>query len=141
MATTSSQPTDVLPVVRGDDRGVDVTHAPAAVEPATTSRATGGVLLVGGLVGAVVSLLLLLDKLALLADPTFVPSCSIDPVLSCGTIMRTAQASVLGFPNPVIGLVTFPVAAALGARCSAGPRCRAGPGGACRRARPPGCCS
>jgi uncharacterized membrane protein len=115
MATTSSQPTDVLPVVRGDDRGVDVTHAPAAVEPATTSRATGGVLLVGGLVGAVVSLLLLLDKLALLADPTFVPSCSIDPVLSCGTIMRTAQASVLGFPNPVIGLVTFPVAAALGA--------------------------
>jgi uncharacterized membrane protein len=115
MATISSQPTDVLPVVRGDDQGVDVTHAPAAVEPATTSRAAGGVLLAGGLVGAVVSLLLLLDELALLADPAFVPSCSIDPVLSCGTIMRTAQASVLGFPNPVIGLATFPVAAALGA--------------------------
>ncbi|MDD7917737.1 vitamin K epoxide reductase family protein [Actinomycetospora callitridis] len=94
---------------------MDVTHAPAAVEPTTTSRGAGGVLLVGGLVGVVVSLLLLLDKLALLADPTFVPSCSIDPVLSCGTIMRTAQASVLGFPNPVIGLATFPVAAALGA--------------------------
>ena len=99
---------------------MDATHAPAADgTPARVdgapSRAVGGVLLVGGLVGAVVSLLLLLDELALLADPAFVPSCSIDPVLSCGTIMRTAQASVLGFPNPVIGLATFPVAAGMGA--------------------------
>ena len=29
--------------------------------------------------------------------------------------MRTWQASLFGFPNPVIGLVTFPVAAAVGA--------------------------
>lgn len=79
------------------------------------TRTVGAVLLAGGLVGAVVSLLLLLDKLALLADPTFVPSCSVDPVLSCGTIMKTWQASLLGFPNPVIGLLTFPVAAAAGA--------------------------
>ncbi|MEJ2888067.1 vitamin K epoxide reductase family protein [Actinomycetospora aeridis] len=87
----------------------------AAPRPAVVGVGVGAVLLVGGLAGAVVSLVLLLDKLALLADPTFVPSCSIDPVLSCGTIMRTWQASLLGFPNPVIGLATFPVAAALGA--------------------------
>ncbi|MFC5141876.1 vitamin K epoxide reductase family protein [Actinomycetospora rhizophila] len=95
--------------------GVDapVVEEPAAEPPGT--RAVGVVLLVGGLTGAVVSLLLLLDELALLADPTFVPSCSIDPVLSCGTIMKTWQASLLGFPNPVIGLVAFPVAAAMGA--------------------------
>ncbi|WP_433029801.1 vitamin K epoxide reductase family protein [Actinomycetospora sp. CA-053990] len=94
---------------------MDVSDTRAGEDATVSLRGVGGVLLVGGLVGAVVSLLLLLDKLALLADPTFVPSCSIDPVLSCGTIMRTAQASVLGFPNPVIGLATFPVAAALGA--------------------------
>jgi uncharacterized membrane protein len=70
---------------------------------------------VGGLVGAVVALVLLIDKITLLEDPTFVPSCSIDPVLSCGTIMRTWQASLFGFPNPVIGLLTYPVAAAMGA--------------------------
>jgi uncharacterized membrane protein len=78
-------------------------------------RGTGWVLLVGGLVGAVVALVLLIEKLDLLANPNYIPSCSIDPVLSCGTIMKTAQAAVLGFPNPVIGLLTFPVVAACGA--------------------------
>jgi uncharacterized membrane protein len=91
-------------------------HAPAT-EPAPDRplRGLAGVLLVGGLVGAVVSVVLLVEKIASLEDPGYVPSCSIDPVLSCGTIMRTAQASVLGFPNPVLGLLTYPVAAALGA--------------------------
>ncbi len=83
--------------------------------PAHPVRGVGAVLLGGGLVGAVVSLVLLVEKLALLADPDYVPSCSVDPVLSCGSVMRTAQASLLGFPNPVIGLATFPVAAAVGA--------------------------
>jgi uncharacterized membrane protein len=78
-------------------------------------RGTGWVLLIGGLVGAVVALVLLVEKLDLLANPDYIPSCSIDPVLSCGTIMKTAQAAVLGFPNPVIGLLTFPVVAACGA--------------------------
>jgi uncharacterized membrane protein len=90
-----------------DDELVDDLGAPV--------RGTGWVLLVGGLVGAVVALVLLVEKLDLLANPDYIPSCSIDPVLSCGTIMKTAQASVLGFPNPVIGLLTFPVVAACGA--------------------------
>jgi uncharacterized membrane protein len=125
MATTplSAQPTDVLPVVTararsGDDGGVDVMEARPgadAGEAVVPQRAVGWVLLAGGLVGAVVALVLLIDKITLLEDPTFVPSCSIDPVLSCGTIMKTWQASVFGFPNPVIGLLTFPVAAATGA--------------------------
>ncbi|NMO92650.1 vitamin K epoxide reductase family protein [Actinomycetospora sp. TBRC 11914] len=72
-------------------------------------------LLIGGLVGAVVALVLTIEKLDLLENPDYIPSCSIDPVLSCGTIMKTWQASVLGFPNPVIGLLTFPVVAACGA--------------------------
>ncbi|MDD7940834.1 vitamin K epoxide reductase family protein [Actinomycetospora lutea] len=97
-----------------DTRVAEGVDEPVA-EAAAPARGVGAVLLAGGLVGAVVSLLLLRDELALLADPTFVPSCSVDPVLSCGTIMKTWQASLLGFPNPVIGLVTFPVAAALGA--------------------------
>ena len=81
----------------------------------SATRATALVLLVGGLVGAGAALVLLLDKLALLVDPAYVPACSIDAVLSCGTIMRTPQSQVLGFPNPIIGLATFPVVAAIGA--------------------------
>lgn len=83
--------------------------------PVSSSRRTGPVLLVGGLVGAAAALVLLIEKFALLARPDYLPSCSIDAVLSCGSIMRTAQSEVLGFPNPIIGLATFPVVAAMGA--------------------------
>ena len=91
-------------------------HEDAAGRSSTTSsRATGPVLLVSGLVGAAAALVLLVEKIALLADPDHVPSCSIDAVLSCGSIMRSTQAEVLGFPNPIIGLAAFPVVAAMGA--------------------------
>jgi uncharacterized membrane protein len=80
-----------------------------------TDRLLGAVLLGGGLVGAVAAVILLLEKVALLADPGYVPSCSIDPVLSCGSVMRTAQAAAFGFPNPVLGVASFPVVAVAGA--------------------------
>lgn len=131
-ASSDGRPTDVLPVVpghrrKGDHGRVDLTETHLDADPAartagadaevdpTPRRGVGAVLLVGGLVGTVVALVLLLDKIRLAEDPTFVPSCSIDAVLSCGTVMRTTQASIFGFPNPVLGLVTYPVAAALGA--------------------------
>lgn len=98
------------------------THAAAAgpegedpSEAASASRSTALVLLLAGLAGAGAALALLLDKLALLVDPTYVPSCSIDAVLSCGSIMKAPQSEVFGFPNPIIGLATFPVVAAVGA--------------------------
>ncbi|WP_433273432.1 vitamin K epoxide reductase family protein [Pseudonocardia xinjiangensis] len=77
-------------------------------------RATGWVLAVGGAVGAVAALALILDRIALLKDPAYVPSCSISPLLSCGPVMASPQAELLGFPNPLIGLVAFPVVATTG---------------------------
>lgn len=35
---------------------------------------------------------LLIEKIEDLENPDYVPSCSINPVLSCGSIMRTSQA-------------------------------------------------
>ena len=94
--------------------------AEAARDERARDRVLGGVLLGGGLVGAVAAAVLLLEKVALLADPGYVPSCSIDPVLSCGSVMRTAQAAAFGFPNPIIGVATFPVVAVAGALVLAG---------------------
>ncbi|MEJ2869072.1 vitamin K epoxide reductase family protein [Actinomycetospora sp. OC33-EN08] len=114
-STATVDPTagPTAPLASADPVGPDVDLAPEeAVGPV---RGVGWVLLVGGLVGAVVSIVLLVEKLDLLANPDYIPSCSIDPVLSCGTIMKTWQAALLGFPNPVIGLVTFPLVAASGA--------------------------
>lgn len=92
----------------GTDTG-DATGT-GAIRPAVL----GVVLLGGSVVGWVAALALLLEKLAVLADAAYVPSCDVDAVLSCGSVMRTAQASVFGFPNPVIGVAAFPVVAVTG---------------------------
>jgi uncharacterized membrane protein len=90
------------------------------VRPALTDRLIGWVLTAGGLVGALAAFVLTVEKVALLKDPSYTPSCSINPILSCGSIMTTAQAEVFGFPNPLIGVATFPVVAATGAAVLAG---------------------
>ncbi len=75
---------------------------------------TGAVLLLGGLVGLAASFDLSYERVASLIDPEHAISCDFNPVLSCGTVMDTWQASVLGFPNPLVGLVTFPLVVFMG---------------------------
>lgn len=89
-------------------------------EPQERPLAIG--LLVGGLVGLVAAAVLLIERIRLAEDSGYVPTCSINPVLSCGNVMESAQASLLGFPNPVIGVAAFPVVIATGAAMLAGAR-------------------
>ncbi|ATA29139.1 vitamin K epoxide reductase [Mycobacterium lepraemurium] len=70
--------------------------------------------LVAGVIGLVASVTLTLEKIDILLDPAYVPSCNINPILSCGSVMITPQASLLGFPNPLIGLVAFTVVVVTG---------------------------
>jgi uncharacterized membrane protein len=65
--------------------------------------------LIGGAVGLAAALILTIEKIEILINPDYVPSCSINPVLSCGSVMITPQASAFGFPNPLIGIVAFTV--------------------------------
>ena len=81
-------------------------------------------LLVGGAVGLVASFVLTLDKIELLKDPDFVPSCNINPIISCGTVMGQDQANAFGFMNPLIGLTGFAVVIGVGAAMLAGARFR-----------------
>ncbi|WP_308442197.1 vitamin K epoxide reductase family protein [Planotetraspora kaengkrachanensis] len=83
------------------------------------------ILAVGGGVGAVMSFVLMGERLRLAADPDYVPSCSINPVLSCGSVMKTEQASLFGFPNPLIGIAAFSLVATVGMALLAGARFRA----------------
>jgi uncharacterized membrane protein len=50
-----------------------------------------------------------LDKLHLLENPEAGLSCSINAVLNCASVMKTPQASLLGFPNSFLGLMAYPV--------------------------------
>ncbi|MGC4938684.1 vitamin K epoxide reductase family protein [Kribbella sp. DT2] len=78
------------------------------------------VLLVGGLAGLLAAAVLTVEKLAILRDPSYVPSCSINPVLSCGSVMTKPQAEAFGFPNPLLGIAGFAVVATVGAALLAG---------------------
>jgi uncharacterized membrane protein len=70
--------------------------------------------LIAGAVGLIASATLTVEKIKLLLNPSYVPSCSINPVLSCGSVMATPQASVFGFPNPLIGIAAFTVVVVTG---------------------------
>lgn len=63
--------------------------------------------LIAGVIGLVASMTLTVEKIEILLNPSYVPSCNINPIVSCGSVMITPQASLLGFPNPLLGLVGF----------------------------------
>jgi uncharacterized membrane protein len=88
----------------------------------TQDRRLAAGLVVGGLVGLLASAVLLIERIRLADDGDYVPSCSINPIISCGSVMESAQAALLGFPNPLIGVAAFPVVVATGAALLAGGR-------------------
>lgn len=70
--------------------------------------------LIAGVVGLTAAVTLTVEKVKLLENPAYVPSCSINPVLSCGSVMVTPQAAEFGFPNSLIGVVAFSVVVVTG---------------------------
>ena len=88
------------------------------------SRAFSVLLVVCGALGLLAAWVITLDKFELLKNPNFVPGCSLNPIISCGNIMKSAQASAFGFPNPMIGLVAYPVVMCVGMGVLAGARYR-----------------
>lgn len=78
------------------------------------------ILLIGSLIGFIAAFAIMYEKLHLLSDPSYKPSCSINPIISCGSVMSSSQGSVFGFPNPIIGLAGFPIVATIGLGLLAG---------------------
>ncbi|MFI5593214.1 vitamin K epoxide reductase family protein [Amycolatopsis sp. NPDC051758] len=78
------------------------------------NRALGWLYTVGGALGLIAAVTLTLEKIERLKDPSYVPSCSINPVLSCGSVMDSPQAAAFGFPNPIIGVAAFAVVVTFG---------------------------
>jgi uncharacterized membrane protein len=62
------------------------------------------ILVICGLIIAVSGLALSIDKVKLLENPSYKPICDLNPIVSCGDVIKTKQAEALGFPNPFIGL-------------------------------------
>ena len=78
-------------------------------------RQTAWILIIGGIIGLVAAIELIIQKISVLSDPDFVPNCDINPILSCGSVINTEQASLFGFPNPVLGVIGFTIVIMFGA--------------------------
>ncbi|MUL65559.1 hypothetical protein BOO86_13865 [Mycobacterium sp. CBMA 234] len=86
------------------------------------SRPAAVWILLAGIIGEIAAFVLTVEKIRQMQNPSYVPSCSINPVLSCGSVMLTKQASLFGFPNPLIGIAGFSVVIVTGALAVAGTR-------------------
>ncbi|MEN3583732.1 MULTISPECIES: vitamin K epoxide reductase family protein [unclassified Streptomyces] len=91
-----------------------------------SGRALALLLVITGAAGVLASWIITLDKFKILEyqvdGKQYNPSCGINPVVSCGNVMESAQASVFGFPNPMLGLVTFGIVVCVGVSLLAGAR-------------------
>lgn len=92
----------------------------ASGRPLPSWRAYGIALIVLGGIGLAAAFTLMVDKVKILQNPDFRPSCDINPVLSCGSVMVTDQASVFGFPNPMLGLIGFSIVVTMGVLYASG---------------------
>ena len=90
----------------------------------TIQRIFPYLLIITAVIGLFASFTLTIEHMNILEDPNYNLSCAIDPVLACGPIMASPEATAFGFPNPLIGLVTFGAQLLLGVVMLAGARMR-----------------
>jgi uncharacterized membrane protein len=83
--------------------------APAPTHDARVPTPSAWWVLIAGAIGLAASMTLTVEKIDILLNPSYQPSCNLNPIISCGSVMVTTQASLLGFPNPLLGIVAFTV--------------------------------
>ncbi|WP_175414128.1 vitamin K epoxide reductase family protein [Agrococcus sp. SGAir0287] len=88
-----------------------VAQAPAGFAP---PRWLAILLVVTGAAGLLAAFTLAVERVHLLENPTEGLGCDISPFVSCSGAMESWQGSLLGFPNPFIGLMAFPLVIVMG---------------------------
>lgn len=96
----------------------------ASAPPAPVRRPVGLALalIVTGVVGWWGAMALITERVKLLLDPEYTLNCDINPLISCGNVMESWQASLLGFPNPLLGVAGLVAPIAVGVALLAGAR-------------------
>ncbi len=90
----------------------EVTDPPTHRLPTARDRYHTGafvVILLAGVIGLMAALQLSIDAVKLAENPLADLSCNISEKISCATVGLSWQASLLGFPNAFLGLITQPV--------------------------------
>lgn len=79
-------------------------------------------LIVTGVVGWWAAFSLTIDKIAVLKNADAVLDCNVSVLVQCGKNLASWQGSVLGFPNPIIGLAAWVAPIIVGVSLLAGAR-------------------
>jgi len=77
-------------------------------------------LVVSGVLGLLAAFELSVEKVLTLSDPGHVPSCNVGVLVGCSVNLESWQGSLFGFPNPFIGLMTWPAVIVVGVALLAG---------------------
>lgn len=86
----------------------------------TLAKVFPWLLVIGSVLGVLAAGILTVEKIHLLKNPDATLSCDLNPIVACGSVINTPQASAFGFPNPLIGLVGFGIVLTVGMALLAG---------------------
>jgi uncharacterized membrane protein len=65
------------------------------------------IFIVAGIIGMLASFALTYDKIQVLQGTGYEPSCNINPIFSCGSVMISEQSNLMGVPNTIFGLIAY----------------------------------
>lgn len=86
----------------------------------TLKKALPWIMVVAGIVGIYCAFVLSQDKLRLIENPNLRLDCSLNPVVACGSVIKSAQGHAFGFPNPFLGLAGYAAVLTIGVAILAG---------------------
>lgn len=86
----------------------------------TLKKALPWILLIGGIIAMYCAFVLSQDKIKLIQNPNLHLDCSLNPVVACGSVIKSNQGHAFGFPNPFLGLAGYAAVATVGATMLAG---------------------
>jgi uncharacterized membrane protein len=73
----------------------------------TSQKILGYTLGVLSLLGLLASFTLTFETIESIKNPSYVPTCNISPIVSCGRAISSNKSEVFGIPNPIYGIVAF----------------------------------
>ncbi|MCV7744470.1 vitamin K epoxide reductase family protein [Micrococcus luteus] len=114
----ATPPTDDIRLAPADDIPAEEARLTWYARPAGTAA----LLLITSLVALTATIIIIVERALLTADPTHRTSCDLNPWVSCGRVMQSWQAHTFGFPNTYIGVVAFSVLITVGMSLLAGAR-------------------
>lgn len=79
-------------------------------------------LIIGGLIGLVASVLLSVEVFNRLKNPAYQPVCNLSPIFFCTDVADSPQSHAFGFPNYFLGIAAYAAVMTIGLAMLAGAR-------------------